>query len=210
MGIFLPIMMLILSYLIGAIPFGLLIGKAKGIDIRAYGSHNIGATNALRTLGTGYGLLVFALDFLKGALFVIITKYLIDYQMPFFRIHIHPLIYGFVAILGHLFPIYLKFKGGKGISCIAGVIIAYSWRVSLIGFFTFVIILALFKFVSLASTCSGFSLFIGWYLFSKNDWYLLGFLILAMIFVVIKHIPNYKRIINGTENKISFSKKKHD
>ena len=112
MGTFVPILMMLLSYLVGSIPVGYLIGKSKGIDIRSYGSHNIGATNASRTLGKGYGFIVFLLDFFKAGIFVIISKYLFNYQDDFFTIHIHPLIYGTLAILGHLFPIFLKFKVG--------------------------------------------------------------------------------------------------
>ena len=79
MGTFVPILMMLLSYLVGSIPVGYLIGKSKGIDIRSYGSHNIGATNASRTLGKGYGFIVFLLDFFKAGIFVIISKYLFNY-----------------------------------------------------------------------------------------------------------------------------------
>lgn len=210
MNFFIPILMLVSSYLIGAIPFGLLIGKLKGIDIRNYGSHNIGATNALRTLGTGWGLLVFLLDFLKGALFVFITKYLMQSEMTSFAINPHPLIFGMLAILGHLFPVYLKFKGGKGISCTAGVMIAYSWKVSLFGLLAFIIVVAITRYVSLGSTSAALALFVGYAIFCPTDYYLLAFLLIVLIFVVIKHLPNYKRLIKGTENKISFKKKKPD
>lgn len=207
MGTLVPILMMISAYLVGSIPFGLVIGKLKGIDIREHGSHNIGATNALRTLGIGYGLLVFVLDFVKGGIFVFLTKYVISYQMDFFTLTIHPLIYGIIAILGHLFPVYLKFKGGKGISCFAGVMIAYSLPVSGIALAVFILVFVISRYVSLSSTLSALSLFLAYFILRTNDIPLLIFISIAFILVVIKHIPNYKRLIKGTENKISFRKK---
>lgn len=206
MGTILPILLLISAYLIGSIPFGVLIGKLKGIDIRNTGSHNIGATNALRTLGTKYGLLVFVLDFIKGGLLVFLTKYIINYQSDFFTLTIHPLFYGLAAVLGHLFPIYIGFKGGKGVATVAGIVTAYAWPFTIIAILGFIIVVAITRYVSLGSTIAGIILIICWAIFARDDLYLLLFLTITVGFAIIKHIPNYKRIIAGTENKFSFKK----
>lgn len=209
MGIFIPLLMLIASYLIGAIPFGLLLGKLKGVDIRKYGSHNIGATNALRTLGTLSGFLVFVLDFVKGGLFVFLTKYVIIWNNDFFILQIHPLFYGLSAFIGHLFPIYLKFKGGKGISCFSGIIFAYAWPMGLCGLVGFALTVIITRYVSLASTIAGICLFLSFPIFCPNDYYLLGYLVIGYTLVIIKHLPNYKRLLSGKENKINLFKNKN-
>jgi acyl-phosphate glycerol 3-phosphate acyltransferase len=207
MGTLIPILAMILAYLVGSIPFGLIIGKLKGIDIREKGSHNIGATNVFRTIGPWYGGLVFLLDALKSAIFVIFFKYIFLWNDPFFTLQIHPLIYGGLAILGHLFPIYLKFKGGKGISCFAGVMLSYSIPISLIALFTFIIVLFITKIVSISSILSSLSLIIAYFIIGKTDFYLLGFISIMFILVIIKHRSNIVRLFKGTENKIHIKKK---
>lgn len=207
MGTLIPILAMILAYLVGSIPFGLIIGKLKGIDIREKGSRNIGATNVFRTIGPWYGGLVFLLDALKSAIFVIFFKYIFLWNDPFFTLQIHPLIYGGLAILGHLFPIYLKFKGGKGISCFAGVMLSYSIPISLIALFTFIIVLFITKIVSISSILSSFSLIIAYFIIGKTDFYLLGFISIMFILVIIKHRSNIVRLFKGTENKIHIKKK---
>lgn len=207
MGTLIPILAMILAYLVGSIPFGLIIGKLKGIDIREKGSHNIGATNVFRTIGPWYGGLVFLLDALKSAIFVIFFKYIFLWNDPFFTLQIHPLIYGGLAILGHLFPIYLKFKGGKGISCFAGVMLSYSIPISLIALFTFIIVLFITKIVSISSILSSLSLIIAYFIIGKTDFYLLGFISIMFILVIIKHRSNIVRLFKGIENKIHIKKK---
>lgn len=210
MGYFLPILMIFLSYLLGSIPFGLIIGKLRNVDIREHGSHNIGATNASRTLGPFFGLLVFILDATKGALFVILTKYLFSIETPLFILKIHPLFYGLAAILGHVYPIFLKFKGGKGISTIGGVLLAYDYRFLIVALIFFFIVVLITKYVSLGSTSCAVSLFVSYMIFNVEDWYFLIFCILVSILAIIKHIPNYQRLINKCENKTYlFKKKKH-
>lgn len=208
MGNIIPIIMLIFAYLFGSIPFGVLVGKTKGIDIREYGSHNIGATNASRILGPIFGLIVFILDFIKGGFFVLISKLLIQSNSEIFTLEIHPLYYGLAAFLGHLYPIFIKFKGGKGISTVAGILAVYNlpmFILAVIFFFTFLLIT---KYVSVASTSCAVSLFISFIIFKINDVNLFIFCIIASILVIIKHIPNYKRLINHTENKMYLIKNK--
>lgn len=202
MSILIPILMMVASYLIGSIPFGLIIGKLKGIDIREHGSHNIGATNALRTLGKKLGFLVFILDFLKAAIVILVTHHIIDWQNDFFILKIHPLTYGMLAALGHLFPIFLKFKGGKGISCFIGILTLYSWPFAIIALVTFIIVVAITKYVSLGSTLAAIMVLIGYFIMCPNDLAFLIFIIIGNILIMYKHIPNYKRLIKGVENKI--------
>lgn len=206
MGIFIPILMLILSYLIGSIPFGLIVGKLKGIDIREHGSHNIGATNVFRTIGPLYGILIFVLDALKSGIFIIITKYIVPWNSDFFILKIHPLIYGSLAIIGHLFPIYLKFKGGKGISCFAGVMLSYSLPISLIALVTFIVVVLITKIVSISSILSALSLIIGYFILKTDDIPLLILLCLMFILILIKHRSNIIRLFKGEENKITINK----
>lgn len=208
MGNIIPILMLILAYLFGSIPFGVIVGKIKGIDIREHGSHNIGATNASRTLGPIFGLIVFVLDFIKGGFFVLISKLLIESNSILFVLNIHPLYYGLAAFLGHLYPIFIKFKGGKGISTVAGILAVYNlpmFLVALVFFFTVVIIT---KYVSVGSTSCAISLFISYFVFQIKDINLFFFCVITSIFIVIKHIPNYKRLINHSENKMYIIKNK--
>ncbi len=203
-----PILMLLFAYILGSVPFGLIIGKSRKVDIRDYGSHNIGATNASRTLGPIFGLLVFILDALKGATFVWITKYLITIDSSLFSINIHPLFYGLAAVLGHIYPIFLKFKGGKGISTIGGVLLAYDYRFLIVALIFFLIVVLITKYVSLGSTSCAISLFASYFIFNISDSYMLSFCIITSILALIKHIPNYKRLINKCENKTYLFKKR--
>ena len=119
------ILLLLTSYLLGSIPFGFIIGKIKGIDVRQVGSKNIGATNTGRALGMKYAVLCFFLDFLKGFIPTFLFRFGIisnEYMI------LTPALYGFLAILGHVFPIFLKFKGGKAVATGAGFASGYCPR----------------------------------------------------------------------------------
>ena len=207
MKVFLPICLMFFSYLLGSIPFGILIGKLKGVDIRNYGSHNIGATNALRVLGPALGILVFILDFSKGAIPIIITKYIINWPADYPTYLIHPLIYGILAIIGHLFPVFLNFKGGKGISCFAGVMVLYCWQISVIAFLTFIIVFLITKIVSISSMLASLMLIVSYFILGIKDIPLLVMISLMFVLIVYKHRSNIMRLIKGEENKIDFSKK---
>ena len=117
--------LIIIAYLLGSIPFALIVSKtAKGIDIRDYGSKNMGATNVLRVLGLKYGLITFFLDATKAAIIILLFKLgVLNENMHALG---HPLIYGIVAIIGHVFPVYANFKGGKAVACSAGIVLVYS------------------------------------------------------------------------------------
>ncbi|MDR4433894.1 glycerol-3-phosphate 1-O-acyltransferase PlsY [Bacillus tequilensis] len=188
-------LLIILAYLIGSIPSGLIVGKlAKGIDIREHGSGNLGATNAFRTLGVKAGSIVIAGDILKGTLAT---------ALPFLmHVDIHPLLAGVFAVLGHVFPIFAKFKGGKAVATSGGVLLFYAPLLFITMLAVFFIFLYLTKFVSLSSMLTGiytviYSLFV-------HDKYLLIVVILLTIFVIYRHRANIKRIINKTEPKVKW------
>ncbi|MFB0636127.1 glycerol-3-phosphate 1-O-acyltransferase PlsY [Bacillus rugosus] len=188
-------LLIILAYSIGSIPSGLIVGKlAKGIDIREHGSGNLGATNAFRTLGVKAGSVVIAGDILKGTLAT---------ALPFLmHVDIHPLLAGVFAVLGHVFPIFAKFKGGKAVATSGGVLLFYAPLLFITMVAVFFIFLYLTKFVSLSSMLTGiytviYSLFV-------HDKYLLVVVTLLTIFVIYRHRANIKRIINKTEPKVKW------
>lgn len=221
-NISLAIILLICSYLIGAIPFGVLFGKLIcGKDIRKYGSKNIGTTNTIRVLGKKVGFTVFFFDVLKGALMIIIIKYILEpfniWQSP-----IPHLSYGLAAIIGHTFSIYLDFKGGKGVATSLGVVLALTPIPAVLCLICFVIVLYSTGYVSLASTGATLTVLISaWILhfvgISSENVSFLGWLIgkpdifteicysLMGVLILLKHIKNYKRLMAGTEN--SFKKR---
>ncbi|QHM15445.1 glycerol-3-phosphate 1-O-acyltransferase PlsY [Bacillus subtilis] len=188
-------LLIILAYLIGSIPSGLIMGKlAKGIDIREHGSGNLGATNAFRTLGVKAGSVVIAGDILKGTLAT---------ALPFLmHVDIHPLLAGVFAVLGHVFPIFAKFKGGKAVATSGGVLLFYAPLLFITMVAVFFIFLYLTKFVSLSSMLTGIYTVI--YSFFVHDTYLLIVVTLLTIFVIYRHRANIKRIINKTEPKVKW------
>ena len=190
------IILMIVAYLLGSFPSALVIGKTfYQKDIRNYGSGNLGSTNAFRVLGKKGGAVVFILDILKGGLALLIATY--------GGATISPLIIAVFALIGHIYPIFANFKGGKAVATSAGIILFYSPVLFAILFIIFVITLTIWKMVSLSSTIISIAaVFIVW--FGNYD---LTAQIMFSIFaalIIIKHIPNYKRILNGTENKVSF------
>jgi len=190
-------------YLIGAIPFGLIFVKLiKGVDIREHGSGNIGATNVMRVIGPVWGSIVFILDVLKGFLpTFFIAKYLTN--NPKIDSWIVVLV-GIVAVLGHTFSVFLKFKGGKGVATSLGVIIGLNPLVAAIAYGVYLVVLAISRYVSLGSVVATASVFL-MFLFWKHANAPLSYQLLAgILFVAIiyKHIPNLKRIANKTEPKI--------
>jgi glycerol-3-phosphate acyltransferase PlsY len=212
-GLVLQIIFLIISYLLGSIPWALIVGKlVKGIDIREHGSKNMGATNAFRVLGFKYGLLVFALDALKGGIILFIMKHnFFNFDLGDFIIH--PLSYGACAFLGHLFPIFARFKGGKGMATASGIVLFYHPIAFTAGLITFIIVIITTRFVSLSSCVTAIAVLITSFFFKDNYYITIGditityfsqILIFICIFLIVKHIPNFKRIINHTESKINF------
>jgi glycerol-3-phosphate acyltransferase PlsY len=187
---------LILSYLIGAIPFAYIISKVfKNIDIRKHGSGNPGATNVYRTVSKPLGILTFICDALKG------------FVPVFFVTLINPssylivLLVALVTILGHIYTIFLNFKGGKGVATGCGIFLAINPVATLICLAVFAIILALSKYVALASIFAAITLPISLFLLGATIEVVIFSIFIAGI-VIFRHMSNIKRILNGTENKI--------
>ena len=190
------LILMIIAYLLGSFPSALVIGKTfYNKDIRNYGSGNLGSTNAFRVLGKKGGAIVFILDILKGGLAFLIAKYA--------GATISPLIIAVFALIGHIYPIFANFKGGKAVATSAGIILFYSPLLFITLFIIFVITLKIWKMVSLSSTIISIAaVFIVW--LGNYDLTARIMLTIFAVFIIIKHIPNYKRILNGTENKAAF------
>ena len=190
------LILMIIAYLLGSFPSALVIGKTfYNKDIRNYGSGNLVSTNAFRVLGKKGGAIVFILDILKGGLAFLIAKYA--------GATISPLIIAVFALIGHIYPIFANFKGGKAVATSAGIILFYSPLLFITLFIIFVITLKIWKMVSLSSTIISIAaVFIVW--LGNYDLTARIMLTIFAVFIIIKHIPNYKRILNGTENKVSF------
>jgi len=185
----------ILAYLIGSIPSGLILGKLFWHkDLREHGSHNIGATNAWRTLGKGAGIAVFIADSLKGQAGVAVGLVLVGTPLA-------AVLGGLFAIIGHSFSIYLRFHGGKGVATSLGVLTMLMGNVTLIVFAVWFAIVYTTRYVSLGSVVAGFLTPILAALFAYPMEYIL-FTVIAAILVIVRHRENIVRLMNGTENKI--------
>lgn len=194
------IVIIVLAYLLGSIPSGLIVGKVfHGIDIREHGSGNLGGTNAFRTLGVKAGIVVTLADILKGTLATALPSPLL---LPDF----HPLIAGVIAVIGHMFPIFASFKGGKAVATSGGVVLFYApvMFAIVVGFF----LLSLFttKYVSLSSMIAAVVALI--YALIYGDLPLIIVITILATFVIYRHRANLKRIKNGTEPKVKWMSKK--
>ncbi len=190
---------LIIGYGFGCFSTAYAIGKANNIDIRNYGSGNAGTTNALRTLGWKAGFLTFLGDAIKAIIPVLMVRFIIQDDVYG---QLLPLYAGLGVVLGHNFPFWLHFKGGKGIAATGGVMFADDWRLGIAAFILFTIVVIITRYVSLGSLMISV-LFPVWIaiMFPGN----LHMLIVSLIFTIsafIKHRTNIKRLLNGTENKI--------
>lgn len=191
----------IVAYLIGAIPFGYLIARAKGVDLFRQGSGNIGATNVGRLLGRWWGVLVFVLDFAKGALPVGAT-YLLP-QPEEIPPHTLAVVAGIAAFLGHLFPVYLGFRGGKGVATGAGVITVLVPLITLIAFAAWAVVLLATRYMSLASlTAAVLLIVLPWLPWLQTTWVITAFCLVGGALVIIRHYGNIRRLIAGTENRL--------
>ena len=200
--------LLIGSYLLGSIPFGYLAGRLKGTDIRQAGSGNVGATNVVRVLGKGYGYPVFALDVLKGFGAVKISMLIAPGQPPEWN---SPEIFGIFAalssVLGHLYPPWLKFKGGKGVATSAGALFALTPVATLIGVAIWLTVFWLTRYVSLASITAAVVLPIVILVVSSqnqnNCRALVYSSVLVAAVVVWRHRSNLSRLLQGTEPRFT-------
>ncbi|RNA94118.1 glycerol-3-phosphate 1-O-acyltransferase PlsY [Staphylococcus aureus] len=198
------IVMLLLSYLIGAFPSGFVIGKLFfKKDIRQFGSGNTGATNSFRVLGRPAGFLVTFLDIFKGFITVFFPLWLpVHADVPISTFFTNGLIVGLFAILGHVYPVYLKFQGGKAVATSAGVVLGVNPILLLILAIIFFIVLKIFKYVSLASIVAAICCVIGSLII--QDYILLVVSFLVSIILIIRHRSNIARIFRGEEPKIKW------
>lgn len=198
------VVMLILSYLIGAFPSGLVIGKLFfKKDIRQFGSGNTGATNSFRVLGRPAGFVVTFLDIFKGFITVFFPIWLpVHADGPISTFFTHGLIVGLFAIVGHVYPIYLGFKGGKAVATSAGVVLGVNPILLLILAVIFFAVLKLFKYVSLSSIIAAICCVIGSLII--QDYILLAVGAIVTIILIIRHKTNIVRIFKGEEPKITW------
>lgn len=198
------IVMLILSYLIGAFPSGLIIGKLFfKKDIRQYGSGNTGATNSFRVLGRPAGFIVTFLDIFKGFITVFFPLWFpVHADGVISTFFTNGLIVGLFAILGHVYPIYLKFNGGKAVATSAGVVLGVNPILLLILAIIFFSVLKIFKYVSLSSIIAAISCAIGSIII--HDYILLAVSGIVSIILIIRHKSNIVRIFKGEEPKIKW------
>ena len=185
----------LLAYLLGSIPNGLVFGKLFWhIDLREHGTHNIGATNAWRTLGKGPGFLIFLLDFLKGFLSVGIGLLLVGTPLAM-------VLGGVFAIVGHSCSLFLKFKGGKGVATGLGVIVMLMPVPALVVFLVWLGIVKLSGYVSLGSILAAALVpLLAWGLAYPVEYIVFG--VMAAAFIIIRHQANISRLLSGTESKI--------
>ena len=199
----------VLSYLLGAIPNGFLIARAKGIDIRKVGSGNIGATNVYRSVSKSLGLLTFALDAVKGAVpaavFPLLGSKVLGGSLPVWS----SLLFGGLAIAGHTWPIYLKFKGGKGVATSAGALIAIAPAAVGVGFVIWAVALVVSRYMSVASIVAAVAVPVaGWFFYRAQGLALPVALAVLGALIVWRHKGNIQRLISGSENRFEFRKKK--
>jgi glycerol-3-phosphate acyltransferase PlsY len=198
-----------LAYLVGSIPFGLIVGKAKGIDPRTSGSGNIGATNLGRLLGARYFALVFTLDLLKGALPTLAAGAVIGFRIEDRQTCLLWIAVAAAAVLGHVFSLFLKFKGGKGVATTAGVFLGiypYFTFAGLIAILIFIIVFRITRYISVGSILAASSFPAAYIAIGLGRWPmidaqlpLLCFAILIPLLIIYKHRGNIARLRAGTE-----------
>jgi glycerol-3-phosphate acyltransferase PlsY len=184
------------AYLVGSIPFGLLLGRANGIDIRKHGSGNIGATNVTRVLGRDWGICCFLLDFSKGLVPVLTAQWLTDASS------LVPIVTAGAAVSGHIWPLYLRFKGGKGVASSIGALLALAFWQVMIAAVGWYVIFKLTRYVSVASMAAALLLPISTVAVRTPPAAVLLLSVIALI-VLVRHRENVIRLLEGRENRFS-------
>lgn len=196
MEILLPVL---LAYLLGSIPSALWIGKIfYNTDVRTKGSGNLGATNTFRVLGSTAGLIVTVLDILKGTAATLIPLYI--------DTNIHPLVFGLIAVVGHMYPVFAKFKGGKAVATSGGILLGYQWPLFIVAVAVLLLALKITKMVSLSSMILAVVAVIYAIIYAVNtgDYPFLAVILVLATFIFYRHRANIARIRAGTEPKIKF------
>ncbi len=190
---------LVAAYILGSIPFGFLIGRMRGVDLRTVGSGNIGAANAFRNLGRGWGILTMALDIGKGVVGVVIGRLLLDDPWPIAS--------GAAVMIGAIFPVWLRFKGGKGVAAAGGVVIGLFPLVAAVLLPVWLVVVAVSRITSLAAVVTALA-------FTPLAWafgYGWEYLVLAgvmSLLILVRHRANIGRLLNGSEARIQLGGKK--
>jgi glycerol-3-phosphate acyltransferase PlsY len=195
-----PVFLCFLAYFVGAIPWGfILIQCFTKKDIRFLGSGNIGATNVARVGGKKLSFFTFLLDSLKGFLFVYYASYYEDVHLT--------IVIGYICVLAHIFSVYLKFRGGKGVATAIGVLMAWSWKIGISVVFIWILVLKITKISSVAALISiGMSTILAYIFYINNEHqliYCIGCLGISII-IFLSHYSNIKRIIRGEEKPIIY------
>ncbi len=207
---------LVIGYICGLFQTGYIYGKLHHIDIRQHGSGNAGTTNALRTLGWKAGVITFLGDCLK-CVFAVFVAWLLFGKSHERMFELLAMYAGVGAVLGHNFPFYLQFKGGKGIAATAGILLAVNPKVAIVAYLTFIVIVVATRYVSLGSIILVIMFAIGMVVQGEifgttltvpERYEIYALSIFLTILAIYKHKENIKRLLHGTENKLSFSKKK--
>ena len=193
------ILCLVLGYLIGSLNFAIIYSKLRGDDIRNHGSGNAGATNVLRTYGKLPAAIVFLLDISKGVIAILLVRSVFDGM-------IYDCAAALGAVLGHNFPVYYKFAGGKGVATSFAVLATLHYPTAIVGFLTFVIVVLITKYVSLSSILASVTAVIASFIFFKVDIFSIFCLIIGVL-CIYRHRSNIKRLIAGNENKLGQKKK---
>lgn len=213
------ILIAVIAYLLGSLNFSIILSEVvKKKDIRDSGSGNAGATNMLRTYGKKAAVGTMIGDILKVALGIIIAFAILDVPMKYIfsnpadaaeiqRVMLYKEFAGLFCVLGHIFPLYFKFKGGKGVAACTGMVIIVDWRISLILFVIFIGVILISKWISLGSIVIALLYPVLIFAFYKN-FILAAVALLFTAIVIVAHRENIKRLAKGTENKISIKNKK--
>lgn len=201
-------LLIILAYLIGSVPTALIISKRYfGIDIRDYGSGNMGATNTFRVLGSRYGTIVMALDILKGVLAVSLYNFLPFYWSHELERTNFMLGLGMAAVLGHIFPVFAQFKGGKGVATLFGMILAVQPVIAVSCVGVFLLVLYLTRYVSLSSILGAIMLPVSvLWIWNEHEIMYRIFALLVAFMVIITHQKNIGRLLRGVESRVPILK----
>jgi len=200
----------VLAYLVGSIPFGVIVAKSRGVDLLKTGSGNVGATNVARTLGRKWGLLVFLLDMLKGLAPMLAAWMIINPAggFPTVAQQFAWLAVGFAVIAGHVFSIFLGFRGGKGVATALGVVLGvwpYFTLAGLAAFGVWIIVLSASRYVSLASIVAAGAFAVLTAAFNPGRlaalWPLMSFALAMIALIILRHRSNIVRLLKGTENR---------
>ncbi len=209
MDLFLIIFGIVLAYLIGSIPSSVWIGRVfYGVDIRTQGSGNAGTTNMMRILGWKPGVVVLLIDAFKGFLAVFLSRFFVPENFSEDLSALYAVVAAIAALLGHIFPVYVGFKGGKGVATMVGVLLALYPGAFLACLVIFVVTMIWFRYVSLSSVITALCFpFIVIFVFHTTQISLIVFSILVAVFIPLTHKKNIKRLLDGTEAKFTINKK---